>query len=305
MKKHEDLWSKSNAEISKMKDEFNQTLRTLRDEFDFLQDERDLLHAELSRFLAMPNPCGVGMALVESKKKDKDGNMVKSITVSGMQPGISADLSGIVRIGDELLQVNEFLSEDMQLAEVQEKVAGNRGTQIAFRFRRRIESGEHKGETFDYRIVLKRGAWGPEHCVMTPEDLDMVNEGRWPEQGSVSADVVNMAAITGGQDASLNYEGKDKPNLGLATKASGRPASSAGGRPGSTSGMSVSPGLASSAAQAPLLLPAQTSERRSVSCLNHCTARIGCLCLSKSVTEVCMVIWFVMQILKRALSLQA
>ena len=58
-------------------------------------------------------------------------------------------------------------------------------------------AGEHAGETFDYRIVLKRGAWGPEHVVMTPEDLDMINKGSWPEVGSVSTENVDMNKITG------------------------------------------------------------------------------------------------------------
>lgn len=151
-------------------------------------------------------------------------------------------------------QVNEFLSEDLSLAEVQTAVAGNRGTQVAFRFRRKIEegecqqaglpcqflyvmcvlslgmlsAGEHAGETFDYRIVLKRGAWGPEHVVMTPEDLDMMSTGSWPEPVSVTTENVDMNKITGGVDLSLNYEGKDLPDLGLSKKG-GRTPSAAGG----------------------------------------------------------------------------
>ena len=44
-------------------------------------------------------------------------------------------------------QVNEFLSEDLSLAEVQAAVAGNRGTQVAFRFRRKIAEGDHRQQT--------------------------------------------------------------------------------------------------------------------------------------------------------------
>ena len=91
---------------------------------------------------------------------------------------------------------------------------------------RMLLAGEHAGETFDYRIVMKRGAWGPEHVVMTPEDLDMVNTGSWPEAGSVTTENVDMHKITRGVDVSLNYEGKDSPDLGLSKKG-GRPASSA------------------------------------------------------------------------------
>ena len=93
-----------------------------------------------------------------------------------------------------------------------------------------LSPGEHAGETFDYRIVLKRGAWGPEHVVMTPEDLDMVNgdTGSWPEPGSVTTENVDMNKITGGVDISLNYEGKDLPDLCLSKKG-GRTVSAAGG----------------------------------------------------------------------------
>lgn len=53
----------------------------------------------------MPNPCGVGMALVENQSKDEKGQVVKSTVVGGMQGGLAADLSGVVKIGDELIQV--------------------------------------------------------------------------------------------------------------------------------------------------------------------------------------------------------
>ena len=60
---------------------------------------------ELTRFMAMPNPCGVGMALVENQSKDGNGKIVKSTVVGGMQGGLAADLSGVIKVGDELIQV--------------------------------------------------------------------------------------------------------------------------------------------------------------------------------------------------------
>jgi len=33
-----------------------------------------------------------------------------------------------------------------------------------------------------YEIILKRGAWGPEHCVLTPEAKDMIERGRWSKE---------------------------------------------------------------------------------------------------------------------------
>ena len=244
MKKHEELMKMYNDDIFNLKTKHDQEMRDLRAEYDILDESREALFQELNRFLGMPNPCGVGMALVEEKSKNAQGQPEKCVVVQGMQPGLAADLSGVIRVKDVLLQVNEFLTDDMSLPEVQAKVAGNRGTQVAFRFRRKIEDGESAGETFDYRIVLKRGAWGPEHCVMTPEDLDMINEGRWPRKGAVSTDDVNMDDVTAGVDVSLNYASKGTEDLGLTTK-SGRPASAAG-RPASAAGRPASSVPASS-----------------------------------------------------------
>jgi hypothetical protein len=233
VKKYEELMKKYNDDIFNLKATHNQEMRALRDQYDLIDEAREALFGELNRFLSMPNPCGVGMALSEIKSKTE-----RSIVVQGIQPGLSADLSGVIRINDELIQVNEYLSADLSLSEVQVAVAGNRGTQVAFRMRRKIEEGEQKGETFDYRIVLKRGAWGPEHCVMTPEDLDMINTGRWPKQGGVSAEDFSMDAVTGGIDCSLKYEGKGTDSLGLATR-SGIPASASGRTPSQQEGVCV------------------------------------------------------------------
>lgn len=216
VKKYEELMQKYTTEVMQLKTDYEERIRTFQNEYDYCNQDRIEVHTELARFLAMANPCGVGIALVEAKEK---GQANKSITVGGMKDGLSADLSGIIRAGDELIQVNEFICDDMTLADIQTKVAGNRGTQVAFRFRRKIEEGQHKGETFDYRIVLKRGAWGPEHTCMTPEDLDMIDVGRWPAVGSVSAETVDMENITNGQNLSLNYTGIDAPIAGRSASA--------------------------------------------------------------------------------------
>ena len=44
---------------------------------------------------------------------------------------------------------------------------------------------------------------------MTPEDLDMIDVGRWPAKGAVTSETVDMEKITNGKDASLNYDGID------------------------------------------------------------------------------------------------
>jgi hypothetical protein len=134
-----------------------------------------------------------------------------------MAPGLSADLSGVVRVGDELIQVQSIMVATIAtIAELNAIVAGNRGTQVALRFRRTMPTDAlarvsfsdkpsyKKGDKFDYRIVLKRGAWGPEHCIVSPEDLDMVDNGQWPEPGSVTTENVDMNKVTRGVDVTLN-----------------------------------------------------------------------------------------------------
>jgi chromosome segregation ATPase len=217
VKQYEALMDKYNSEILKVKNDYKEEIRDLRLQLDLVEEDKNLLLAELGRFLAMPNPCGVGMKLHESNsfKDPENGKMRRAITVGGMQPGLSADLSGVISIGDELMQVNEFLCEDMRLEDVTGRVVGNRGTQVLFRFRRYSKSGKRNGQPMEYKIVLKRGAWGPEHAVMSPEDIDMIGEGGWPEKGSLMAKDVEMDKITGGSDCSLHYEKKDEPAYGL------------------------------------------------------------------------------------------
>jgi chromosome segregation ATPase len=105
VKKHEQLMEKYNGDMTKLKTESAEELRKVRSEFDELQEERDMFFKELTRFLGMPNPVGVGMALVENQAKDANGQVVKTTVVGGMQGGLAADLSGVIRIGDELVQV--------------------------------------------------------------------------------------------------------------------------------------------------------------------------------------------------------
>ena len=221
VKKYEALTGKFTSELAKAKADHSNEVRELRDMYDAVSDERDQILAELERFFAMPNPVGVGMSLLETKTTHPDGRIEVKFTVGGMQAGLSADLSGIIQKDDELLQVNEFLAEDMSLPEMQNHVSGNRGTQVCFRFRREVPEGPKKGESFEYRIVLKRGAWGPEHCVMTPEDLDMVDKQAWPVPGSLTNEDVDMEKITGGVDCSLKYHAKDD----VLNKGKGRAAS--------------------------------------------------------------------------------
>jgi len=45
----------------------------------------------------------------------------------------------------------------------------------------------------EYTIVLKRGAWGPEHAVVSPEDRDMIDKFRCSM--SVCCSVLQCVAV--------------------------------------------------------------------------------------------------------------
>ena len=85
-----------------------------------------------------------------------------------MAPGQSADLSGAIKVGDDLLEVDGIPCIGLTLDEIKAKVAGKRGTKVTMRMMRDAsDDGVQNGEIFS--VCLKRGAWGPEHCVLEPE----------------------------------------------------------------------------------------------------------------------------------------
>jgi len=157
-------------------------------------NERDDLAMELNRYYALPNKCGVGMGLEETTEKLPTGGTVKTCKISGLLAGQSADLSGALKIGDDLLEVDGFPAIGMDLDQIRGKLYGKRGTKVTLRMMRdETDDGEQNGDMFN--ITLKRGAWGPEHAVLEPEDLDMVDEGRWPAPGAVSSATFDPKAI--------------------------------------------------------------------------------------------------------------
>jgi C-terminal processing protease CtpA/Prc len=78
-------------------------------------------------------------------------------------------MAGILRIGDEVVGVEGMHAAAMTLDQIRERIAGKRGSRVDLTFRR----GESDAE---FTITFKRGAWGPEHCVVTPENLDMIDK---------------------------------------------------------------------------------------------------------------------------------
>jgi len=159
--------------------------RELREAAFDIQNERDNLQAELNRFMSLPNPCGIGLSLEEIIEKLPTGGTIKTIRVAGMQPGLSADQSGKVLVGDSIIEVDGMSVNGMTMEETRAKLSGKRGSRITVKFMRDLtDDGEANGDT--YTITLKRGAFGPEHAVLAPEDKDMRDVGRWPRAGAVS-----------------------------------------------------------------------------------------------------------------------
>lgn len=157
-------------------------------------NERDDARVELDRYYSLPNIVGVGMGLEQTTESLPTGGTVRTTKVSGLAPGQAADLSGAIKIGDDLLEVDGIPCIGLTLDEIKAKVAGKRGTKVLLRMMRdETDDGIQNGDIFS--LCLKRGSWGPEHCVLEPEDKDMIDQGRWPEPGSVSSQHYDPKAI--------------------------------------------------------------------------------------------------------------
>jgi C-terminal processing protease CtpA/Prc len=87
---------------------------------------------------------------------------------------MAAGNSGVISIGDQVLEIDGMTAAGRTAEQMKSLIAGKRGTRIRMTFRR-IE------DQTEYTVVLKRGAWGAEHCAVSPEHMDMVDEGRWPD----------------------------------------------------------------------------------------------------------------------------
>ena len=182
------------------------TERSLQDQIFDLTDERNSYKAELEHFYALPNPCGVGLQL-QGPKETIDfstpgaNTNATLVTVIGIMPGMSAAQCGVISLGDKVLQVDGIASSGKTTEEIKAIIAGKRGTRVRLTLRRTEDLTE-------YTVVLKRGAWGPEHvvvktksldpaeplsgreyvtdirsvpqCAASPEQLDMIDNGSWP-----------------------------------------------------------------------------------------------------------------------------
>ncbi|KAJ1493982.1 hypothetical protein T484DRAFT_1741728 [Baffinella frigidus] len=128
---------------------FSKAERELREATFDIINERDNLQAELNRFMALPNP-------------------------------------NQIEVGDDLVEIDGCSVNGMTLEETRAKLTGKRSSKLTIKLMREtMDDGVLNGVT--YTITLKRGAFGPEHSVVAPEDTDMRDAGRWPRAGAVTA----------------------------------------------------------------------------------------------------------------------
>ncbi|EKX39790.1 hypothetical protein GUITHDRAFT_114039 [Guillardia theta CCMP2712] len=159
--------------------------RRINEDVHFLTQERDNYKLELDRFYSLPNPCGIGCEIEEIKQKLPTGGSTASLRVKSILTGSSADLCGMICKSDVVLEVDGIPTNEMSLDDLRTRIAGPRGSRVTIKFLRdRIEDGIQDG--IPYTITLKRGCWGAEHAVVSPEDRDMLDQGRWPKPGSLS-----------------------------------------------------------------------------------------------------------------------
>lgn len=188
-----DLESQLTEQRLQMLNEFKANERAIKDELAHVLNEREGLQAELDRYYAMPNPTGIGMGLEETVERLPTGGTVKTLKVKELMPGMSADLAGCIQIHDDIIEVDGINCVGLTLDELKAKIAGRRGTKVTLKMMRDT-SDDNVQNGVQYMVTLKRGAWGPEHVVLSPEDRDMVDVGRWPKPGALSNDF-NVAHI--------------------------------------------------------------------------------------------------------------
>uniref|UniRef100_A0A7S0DU22 PDZ domain-containing protein n=1 Tax=Hanusia phi TaxID=3032 RepID=A0A7S0DU22_9CRYP len=184
------------------------------------------LEADLKRYLELPDECGVGMRIDEIMKSYvPNGPAVRQIRVMALTPGLSADMSGAIRVGDILVEVNGVKCQDQSLTEVRELIMGPRGTRVTFKIERiegekisisgselnidlslqSLQSGTSTPSELAsksnsspslraliFTATLKRGSWGPHHCLISPEEQDVIARGGWthflgPDGGAPTA----------------------------------------------------------------------------------------------------------------------
>lgn len=91
------------------------------------------------------------------------------VRICQITDGLSADLCGLLTLGDELLEVDEHKVEDLSVTQIDELIHGQRGSFVVLTLSRVTGRTEKQGLSSPFRIALRRGAWGPEYAVVAPE----------------------------------------------------------------------------------------------------------------------------------------
>ena len=108
------------------------------------------------------------MALEETTAKLDTGRTHRMIRVTDLVPAMAAALSGAVRVGDVLVAIDGQGTDTMDMEGVRERVVGPRGSCVVFKFVRGaagVPLLDGSGAGVEFSVLLKRGAWGPEHAV--------------------------------------------------------------------------------------------------------------------------------------------
>ena len=148
------------------------------------KEERDELKVELERFTKLPNPVGIGIELKYEHNPIETDVGVSDVVIAGLVPGLSADLCGSIRPGMYLLAVDQQSVAHMPIEDINERLYGKRGSRVSLALADLSsvsQAAPKKNNHTQLQVILKRGAWGPDHCIVEPEDLDMIDSGAWPD----------------------------------------------------------------------------------------------------------------------------
>jgi hypothetical protein len=119
------------------------------------------------------------------------GRSSRVLLVTGLVPGLSADLSSVVQTGDLVLAIDGFGTLAMDLTDVRDRISGPRGSRVCLKMLRPLDSGTG----VEYTVILKRGAWGPEHAMVSPEDRDILDKHRFQAGWRVWAGHLTFAIV--------------------------------------------------------------------------------------------------------------
>ena len=183
-------------------DAYSVQMRASMEEVWKMSQERDRLQEELNRFQLLPNPVGIGLRLGElvppAKSQGDHDKSWRQIRVTGISVGLAADLSGVVHVGDLIEEVDGVAVGQLALDEIKERIAGPRGSRVSLCFRRldnetvcvdqhgcitvlRADVADDDVRGLTFVATFRRGAWGKESCIVSPEDTDTIDKGRWTQ----------------------------------------------------------------------------------------------------------------------------